>query len=182
MTRNLKSPSRVVTAFFWMPSLCFGIWWYARVKSSVEKIVLPCRPWNESWQWAVGYRSGIVFAFSAQKSPHNRQLPVDLDCICIGLVHKLLDGRIMLSSKRYSISWRRASSFGPTRRQGRWATGGPVVSIWWAIGQFVLVRSRYASIIYGFDLQWLVRSRCAPSAFTKVKQYCSQSVLGWVTA
>ena len=50
---NSNRPKGVVTAVLGMSAGVTGIWWYARTRSSLEKMVAPCND-EKSWMWGTG--------------------------------------------------------------------------------------------------------------------------------
>ena len=57
---NSKRPNGVMTAVFGMSKDSTGIWWQARTKSTLEKIVAPSSVAVNSCMWGMGYQSGTV--------------------------------------------------------------------------------------------------------------------------
>ena len=54
MRTNSNRPKGVVTAVLGTSEGLTGIWWQAHTRSSLVKIVEPCREEEKSWMWGTG--------------------------------------------------------------------------------------------------------------------------------
>ena len=51
---NFKKPNGVTTAILWTSVALLGIWWYALLRSTLEKMVVPLRLEEKSCMWGNG--------------------------------------------------------------------------------------------------------------------------------
>ena len=119
---NLKSPNGVMTVVLGMSKGYPGIWWYAWIRSSFEKIVALCNMAVDSWICGIGYLSGIVGLFNARLSP-----AVYLGTIWRAEAQLFDDSLTILTSSMCWNSCLAIFNHSMAKHQGLAHTGGPLV-------------------------------------------------------